>query len=336
MKHSLRIAASLALSALFLWFAVRGVSWKETSSAFGSARLGYVVPIFVTAIVSLYFRALRWGVLVRPVAPVPHESLFSATAMGFAANMLLPLRAGEVLRPWLLARKERLKLAPVVATVAVERLFDMATLLLFFGVATLTLPLPSEWSRYGWVFLATFVAFLAVIVVLLRFPHATVDALDKALSPLPETVSSPLLHAVHQFTGGLGSLKSGGAIALAVFYSLIVWLLLAGSFGFGLLALDLPVPKIRGALSLSAIVAIAIAIPGGPGFIGMFQVGCEVGLAVYGISKSVAFSYSVLVHVMQFASTVLLGLYFFLRENVSLSELRAEASIATGGESNEH
>jgi uncharacterized membrane protein YbhN (UPF0104 family) len=111
---------------------------------------------------------------------------------------------------------------------------------------------------------------------------------------------------------------------------------LAVTFGLGLSALDLPVPWIRGALSLTTMVAIAVAVPGGPGFIGMFQVGCEVGLALYGIGKSLAFSYSVLVHVLQFASTVLLGLYFFLKENLTLSELRAEASTATGSESGEH
>jgi uncharacterized protein (TIRG00374 family) len=335
LKHSLRIAASLALSALFLWIAVHGVSWSETASALGSARLGHVVPMAAMAIVSLYFRALRWGVLVKPLARVRRQSLFSATAMGFAANMLLPLRAGEVLRPWLLARKEQLKLAPVMATVAVERLFDMATLLLFFGVATLTLPLPGEWRRYGWAFLATFIAFLAVLGLLVRFPRATLGALEKVLTPLPERMSLPFVRVVQQFAEGLGSLKSGTAITLAIAYSLAVWLTLAVSFGFGLSAFGLPVPWIRSALSVTTMVAIAVAIPGGPGFIGMFQVGCEVGLAVYGVGKSLAFSYSVLVHVVQFASTVLLGLYFFLKENVTFSDLRAEASIATGGESNE-
>jgi uncharacterized protein (TIRG00374 family) len=336
LKHSLRIAVSLALSAVFLWIALRGVSWSETSQALSSARLGYVVPICAMAIVSLYCRALRWRVLVRPLAQVQRQSIFSATAMGFAANMLLPLRAGEVLRPWLLARREGLKLAPVVATVAVERLFDMATLLLFFGVATLTLPLPPEWKRYGWVFLATFMAFLGVLALLLRFPRETVGALDKALTPLPEKASKPILRAIHQFADGLGALKSASAVALAIAYSLAVWLTLAVTFGLGLSALDLPVPWIRGALSLTTMVAIAVAVPGGPGFIGMFQVGCEVGLALYGIGKSLAFSYSVLVHVLQFASTVLLGLYFFLKENLTLSELRAEASTATGSESGEH
>ncbi len=161
----------------------RGARRRRPLPRRGSA---IVVPICAMAVVSLYCRALRWRVLVRPLAQVQRQSIFSATAMGFAANMLLPLRAGEVLRPWLLARREGLKLAPVVATVAVERLFDMATLLFFFGVATLTLPLPPEWRRYGWVFLGTFVAFLGVLGLLLRFPRETVGALDKVLTPLPE------------------------------------------------------------------------------------------------------------------------------------------------------
>jgi len=327
-----RLALSLGLSAVFLWIAVRGVSWEETSAALRAAHVVYLSPIFIVSIVSLYFRALRWGVLLRPLARVDRHSLFSATAIGFAANMLLPLRAGEVIRPWLLARKERLALAPLLATVAIERLFDMAILLLFFGVATLTLPLPPEWKRYGWVFLGTFVAFLGVLVALQSAPGRTVAFLERALKPAPRRISEPIVRAVHQFADGLASLKSASAIALAVVYSLAVWLSLAVTFGLGLAALDLPVPLVRGALSMTTIVAIAVSIPGGPGFIGMFQVGCEVGLGVYGVGKSLAFSYSVLVHVLQFASNVLLGLYFFLTENVSLREMRAEASAAESSE----
>jgi glycosyltransferase 2 family protein len=328
LKQLLRIVLSLALSGLFLWLAVRDVSWPETAAALRHAHFVHV-PLFVAmASLSLYLRALRWGVLVRPLARVERRSLVSATAIGFAANMLLPLRAGEVIRPWLLARKERLPVAPAMATVAVERLFDMATLLFFFGIATLTLPLPPEWKRYGWVFLGTFAILLAALVVLQRIPHRAVAVLETALAPLPEAVSAPVVRTVHQFAEGLASLRSATAIGAAVLYSLGVWLTLAVTFGLGLAALDLPVPRIRGALSITTIVAIAVSIPGGPGFIGMFQVGCEVALGVYGVGKTIAFSYSVLVQVLQFATTVALGLYFFLRENVTLREIAKPAAGA--------
>jgi uncharacterized protein (TIRG00374 family) len=332
LKHLVRIAASFALSAFFLWIAVRDVSLAETGAVLREAHLVYVAPICLVGILSLYLRALRWGVLLAPLARIDSRSLFSATAIGFAANMLLPLRAGEVLRPWFLARKHGLSLPQTIATVAIERLFDMATLLLFFGVATLTLPLPPEWRRYGWVFLATFMAFLALLIALQRGPERTIALLSVVLGILPARLSEALLGIVRQFADGLASLRSGSAIGLAVVYSMAIWTTLALSFGFGLSALDLPVPWVRGALSLTAIVAIAVAIPGGPGFIGMFQVGCEVGLGVYGIGKSVAFSYSVLVHVLQFSSTVVVGLYFFLKENLSLREIREAEVPASAGD----
>ena len=332
MKHFLRIALSFALSAVFLWIAVRGVSWAETSAALREARWLYMIPIAGVGIGSLYLRALRWGVLLAPLARIDNRSLFSATAIGFAANMLLPLRAGEVLRPWFLARKHGLPLPQTIATVAIERLFDMATLLLFFGVATLTLPLPPEWRRYGWVFLATFLGFLVMLIALQRHPERTLSMLAVVLGVLPARLSELISSIVRQFADGLASLRDGSAIGLAVLYSIAIWTTLAASFGFGLTALDLPVPWVRGALSLTAIVAIAVAIPGGPGFIGMFQVGCEVGLGVYGIGKSVAFSYSVLVHVLQFSSTVVVGLYFFLKENLSLREIREAEAPASAND----
>ena len=333
MKQTLRIALSLGLSAFFLWIALRGVSWDEASAALREARLWTAPLIIAGAVASLYFRVLRWGVLLRPIALVKTRSLMSATSIGLAANMLLPLRAGELIRPWLLARKEDLPLAKTIATVAIERLFDMAVLLLFFGVATLTLPLPPEWKGYGWAFLGTFVLFLGVLVALQRLPEATIDFVSRLLSPFPERVSEVVVRSLRHFAEGLASLESAATIALALAHSLGVWAGLAVSFGFGLTAFDLPVPWVRAAISTTTMVAIAVAIPGGPGFIGMFQVGCTVALGVYGVGKSVAFSYSVLVHVLQFATSVGLGLYYFLKENVSLKELREEASAASASES---
>ena len=193
------------------------------------------------------------------------------------------------------------QLAPVVATVAVERLFDMATLLFFFGVATLTLPLPPEWRRYGWVFLGTFVVFLGVLVLLLRFPARTVGALDKVLTPLPgrcpgrscepsissPTGSAPEKRGRHRARRSSTRSRSGSRSAV--------------TFGLGLSALDLagsPDPRCaladddrrhRGRRSRWA--GIHRHVPGG----------LRGGAGALRVGKSLAFSYSVLVHVLQFA-----------------------------------
>lgn len=333
MKQALRLVASLALSAVFLYLASRGVDWSVVRGALGDARLVYVAASVLGGLASICFRAVRWGVLVGALRSVRFRSLFSATSIGFAANMLLPLRAGELLRPWLLAKRERIPFAQAMATAALERLFDMATLVLLFSVATLTLPLPPEWRRYGWFFLGTFVVFLAVLFVMSRTPRAVLGPLEVLLRPAPQRLAVAVLRLSREFAEGLAGLGSARAVALAILGSLAVWASIAASFGFGLSALALDVPWVRASLTVTTFVAIAVAVPGGPGFVGMFQLGCVVGLAVYGVPKSIAFGYSVLVHVIQFAGCVLLGLYFFLRDGLSLREMwewRAEAQGQAG------
>lgn len=330
MSPMLRTLASLALSAVFLYFAVRGLSWQEVGTALADAKWMWMLPMTLVPVMSLGARAMRWGVFVRPLAPAPRQALMSATAIGFAANMLLPLRAGEVIRPWVLSRKTAVTFPAAVATAALERLFDMATLVLFFAVASLTLPLPEDWQDYGRAFTATFAIFLVTIALWVALPKQMLGLVEWVSRPVADRFRQRLLSIVRQFSAGLVGLGSVRAILAAVGWSLVAWSLLALAFGFGFFALGLDVPFFNASLTLAAVVAIAVAVPGGPGFVGMFQAGCVVGLGFYDIPRATAFSYSLLCHVAQFCATVGTGLYFFLREDLNISEV-TEAAAAAGG-----
>lgn len=330
MKNALRLVAGLVLSAIFLLLAVRGVSWNEVVEALSRAHLGYVPLISGGMVIPLLFRALRWQVLIEPVHPVGIRRLFSATCIGFAANMLLPLRAGEIVRPWVISRREPVPFAQAMGTIALERLFDMGALLLLFSVAALTLPLPAEWHRYGWVFLAIFAGLLGVLVVATARPESWRRIVTALLQPLPDAMGKPVLRLFDGFVDGLRGLGSSRAVAVAGLHSLGVWLSISLSFGFGLSSLGLEVPWFRAAIAVTTLVAIAVAIPGGPGFIGMFQVGCVVALEAFGVERSVAFSYSVLTHAVQFATVVVLGVAFFFREGLRVSDVRPVEAEALG------
>src|SRR5438045_3893962 len=135
MSRTLRIGLSLVVSAVFLGFAARGVNWHEAGEALARAHYWYVVPIFPITVWSLYIRAERWRVLLRPVGTPAMKTLVAATNIGFMANNVLPLRVGEVIRPLLVSRKEHEPLSGVLATVLLERIFDMFTILFLFGVS---------------------------------------------------------------------------------------------------------------------------------------------------------------------------------------------------------
>jgi len=325
----LRTLASLALSAVFLYFAVRGLSWEEVGSALAEASWIWMVPMTLLPVVSLGARAMRWGVFVQPLAPTPRQALMSATGIGFAANMLLPLRAGEVIRPWVLSRKTALSFPAAMATAALERLFDMATLVLFFAVVSLTLPLPEDWRAYGRAFTGTFAVFLVSIALWVALPQQVLGIVEWSSRPIPARFRDRLLAIARQFSAGLVGLGSLRAILAAVGWSLVAWGLLAVAFGFGFFALGIDVPFFTASVTLAAVVAIAVSVPGGPGFVGMFQAGCVVGLGFYDVPRATAFSYSLLCHIAQFAATVGTGLYFFLREDLNISEV-TEAATAAG------
>jgi len=83
------------------------------------------------------------------------------------------------------------------------------------------------------------------------------------------------------------------------------------------------VPALRGALVMTTLVAIAVSVPSAPGFIGSFQLGCVLGLRIFGIEDSPALAFSLIVHLTQFVGVIGAGLYSLWVENISLREVEA-------------
>ena len=121
----------IAVSALLLWVAFRGVEAEAFWHATRHVRLGWLAVLALATMVRFGLTAVRWSLLVRPVKTVGLHRLFGVTMIGFMANQLLPARIGELVRAYGLARTESLPMPPVVATLVLERVFDGLSLLLF-------------------------------------------------------------------------------------------------------------------------------------------------------------------------------------------------------------
>ena len=134
MRSRLRAAVVLLVTIGLLAFFLRGVNaadvWEKTRQADPRLlALGVGVTMMTYAL-----RALRWQYLLAPIGPTRFSTAFQTTVIGFAASFLLPARAGEVLRPYLLAKRENLPPTSAFATVILERLLDLVTVLLLFGI----------------------------------------------------------------------------------------------------------------------------------------------------------------------------------------------------------
>jgi hypothetical protein len=322
-NRTLRIVLSITISAVFLGFAIRKVDWGEAAAALAAAHYMYVLPMFGVTIWTLYIRAQRWRILLRPVGTPAMRTLVSATNIGFMANMVLPLRVGEVIRPVLVSRKENEPLSGILATVVLERIFDMFTILFLFGVSASLVAVSDQVRHWGY-YLSGLAATVAAAVIIVRWQEAlALRILQLALRPLPAALSAPVDNFFRGFVQALETLQSPLTFVQLLGWSLYLWLVIALIYLLGILAFDIPAQVLVASITVSAIVAIAVSVPQAPGYIGSFQLGCTLSLAIFNVSQSHAIAYSIVSHLTQFAAVVAAGLYSLAREGMTMRQLEA-------------
>jgi len=328
--------AGLIIIALSLFFAFRGVSINELTDALMKADYYYLIPAIVIVIISFYLRALRWRFLVCTVKEVKTADLFSPLMIGFMANML-PARAGEFIRAYLLSRKERISFSSSFATIFIERLFDLVMVLLLLVWVLLFMPdaflsgdlagsfqIVDKVRIFGITSLA-FCLFIFIFSALLQYRHElALRIVGVFISPLPDTWKEKILGMVHSFSDGLKIMRDGRGFMATIFLSLLIWALFVFAYypiylAFGI---ESGLPIISSLIILCLTVAIFITVAPTPGFLGSYHLGCVAALhGIFGISKAVALSYGIVAWIVAMGSTVIIGAVFALKENISLGEV---------------
>jgi hypothetical protein len=220
----------------------------------------------------------------------------------------------------LVSRGDRLPLGGLLASILLERIFDMFTILLLFGVSVLVVPVSDQAKSWG-LMLTALAVVVAIVVGLLRWQEDLALALVRRVCDLlPAGVGPGVYGFVSGFVRALEVLNSPYDFFRVLAWSLYLWLVIALLNGLGLAAFHLPLGS---AVILTAIVAIAVSVPSAPGYIGSFQIGCVVALAIFGVPKSDALAFSVVHHVAQFVATVAAGLFSLWSENMSLRDVEA-------------
>lgn len=322
-SRSVRIALGVAISCGFLFLAVRNVEWAQTLEALRAANYLYIPPLMAVSIWTLYARAQRWRVLLRPLGVPPMKHLVAATNIGFMCNMILPARAGEVIRPLIVSRRENLPLGGILATILLERIFDMFMVLLMFGGAMVFVPVSDQARNWGMA-LMVLAGAVALVIVVLRWQEELALGVVRHLTEyLPVKIGEPLRGFVAGFVKALEILGSPRDFLLAFAWSVWVWFVIALTNAIGLAAFHLP---LRSTVIMTAIVALAVAAPGAPGFIGQFQAGCVISLGMFGVSESDAIAFSIVHHVAQFVASVGAGVYSLWQEGLTLGELSKKSA----------
>lgn len=330
-----RVWIGLAVTAVCLWLALRGVSFADVARDMARANLGLLVVVSVPAhVAALWLRALRWRHLTDPIRPIGQGPLFRATAVGFMANNVIPLRVGEVIRAWYLARETGANGTALFGTVILERVIDSAVFLGLIGVivGVYGLRLGAEGAAYGLPLLALLSAPMAFVVTLRFWPGSAIRLAGGIVRPVSEPLAARIEAAVRSFADGLGAISRGGHLFWIALHSLLIWLVASMvPFWVAIIALDIDLGSFGRTLMASYVlltaVGIAVAIPSAPGFFGPYHLACRAALTRFGVPETQALALGTLVHAIFWVSVTALGLVVLRLRRTSLHELEEHTNV---------
>lgn len=337
MKFGWRGALGIVISAACLFFAFRNIDWSRTMSLAREANWPLLVLAAACATGMFPLRARRWRTILDPVAPkLPFGPLWRSTAIGMMVNNVVPLRAGEIARAYVLTREvPSVTFSTSFASLVVDRVFDAIVVLILLAASMILPGSPSGKSLGGQTvshlaaaFAVVPVALLVVLYVLVFFPDTLIrlfELLARRVSPAIEARGSDMLR---RFSHGLSVLKTPGHFVAVFWWALLLWLLQPVAFWLGFKAVGIEVPW-AATLFVQGVIVVGVALPSAPGFVGLFEGAAALALGLYGVGQEQAIAWAIVFHVASYIPITLIGAYYFLRMGLRLGDIGTAASEAS-------
>jgi len=322
MLRQKRFWLGLIVSLALLAYVFAQTDPAKILDSLGKAQYGYLIPALALYFFGVWLRAVRWHFLLRSIKPIPNGALFRTVVIGYMANDILPFRAGELVRAYLLGAQENVSKAATLVTIVVERVFDGLTMLTFIVAA-------SFWLNFGDETLAArlrlvgalFIVAIVALAALAGMPQRVERLADFFLRRVPsESMRTRVAGLMRSLLEGLGALRSPVDSFAVYALSVIAWLCETGMYvlialGFGI---ALPFAVFLLAAAFANLVTIA---PSTPGYVGVFDAPIVYTLTLFGINQNLATSYTLVLHAALYLPVTLLGFYYLGRAGLSLGQM---------------
>ena len=357
MKNHLLISLTIgiALSVAALYFAFRNVPLGDLIHYLGSINYAWVIPAAFLALVSFFVRALRWQFILASTHKIGIWPAFHPMMIGFMINCILPGRLGEFARPAILQKKEQVPFGTGIATVAAERVFDVAALVAFAVITLTAIDINPEvqivfgnfqlnrttlevvFNRIILMGILLMIGMIAVSIPLVRRAiHQVILALPLLLFFASETTKTkirvkacePLTRFIDNIAKGFTLVKHPQKIIICSIYSLLVWIIAAFSyyvFSFGSPGVQLTFTEM---FAVMVIICLFIALPSVPGFWGLWEAGGVFAMALFGVSSDAAAGFTLANHAVQMFPVIIVGFVSAIITSVNIWQLSYEKKSA--------
>ena len=317
-NNTIRIVVLLLIIiVIFILFIVL-VDIPLVMSQLGDANLRFIVAASTMLILGLITFAARWRALLGNKPSLLFT--FHASNLGHAGNIIIPFRAGEVIRILVMGTSESISLTESTTSVVVERLFEQLMRLLTFGLAILVgiglrLSVGSAIGGIGFLILG-----FGTIAWLVNHEEYTLDKGSALLGKLPRVAEEKARNSLSDLLGNLKSVSRPRQFAIILFWSVITWAFFWAFFYLTLRSLgnDLTTEQ-QLAISLGA---LALSPPSAPTQPGIFHASIVLPLSALGANPEILTAYAILLHIQEMFWMISLGLWALIATGLSLGSIR--------------
>jgi glycosyltransferase 2 family protein len=324
---------SLAVLAVGLglayWFAAR-LDWATVGEHWRQAKIWMLVLGGVLINLTMLVRGLRWQAFLAPIARVRLQDAVAATSVGFGCIFVLG-RAGEVARPLVLSLRTNLRPTATVATILIERVYDMVTVAVLFALNLLFIELPPDkveavglfrhQRMVGALMLVGVGVGLGVLVLLRLRAALLLKLIERMFGWLPQKLLLAVTNLVRHLADGLSVLLNLRELMMTVMYTALVWLLvcLATWLTLGAFGLSYSASQVIFVLGFG-LVGSLIPTPGGSA--GAYHAAAAAGLIFLGVEGNLAGAIALALHLVSFGAPFVVGLYYVARDGIGFGKLR--------------
>lgn len=284
-KHLLAIIG-VALSALFLWLALRSVDRGALWAALRSTNPWWIAPFLCSLAAFCWLKSWRWALLLTPTSPATAGQLIGPVVIGYMGTGLMPMQLGEVARAYIAATTLNTRVAAVLTSLLVERILDVFVLLIILGlVAAFGTGLDAD---YRWIGTVLAVASGGACVALWLYATHTeifIRLIRGMTSFVRPTWQQRIVDQLEAGAMGLQILRQPGRYLQLAGISIVQWSFMCFCTWISLAAVGESLPPIA-ALAVLATTIVSMTLPSGPGYVGALQLAYVIALTPFGVDRS--------------------------------------------------
>jgi uncharacterized protein (TIRG00374 family) len=315
-----RILLGLVISAVCLFIVLRQINGAELIDTLGRTNLLFVSIIILSLVPAMWLKAYRWRLFFPDHEAARRAGLVPALYIGYMVNTVAPLRMGELVRAYLVGHHDRLGVSTSFATIVVEKLFDVGSLIVIFVALALVAPLP-DWANAAAI--TTGIALVVGVVgsiCLVVAEQQVIGMIQFFEKRLPLMGRLNLSGLAASFVDGFRSMQSPRTLFWSIVWSAVLWFIGSVTLALGLVAVDIPINPAM-VLFLVVVTNLGMAVPSAPGYVGVYHALVVVSLGVFGIPETTALSAAIILHASVFGFFLVGGMIYLWRGQFSLGQL---------------